>query len=600
MDELRRSKVPGCGRGLPILLVDHDTTSLMYLASILEQFSYQVTTTEVVSVAMSMIRERKDRFKLVMADINMDDINSLSFLRILIKKGIPFILMSSERSQNVVQKAIAYGACLHLEKPISLNDLKYLWQHVYRNDMDSMKKTLSSGKEFRAIKINETDTEFKPAVARNDHFHGTGMTTNDPKGKNKKVTEIDAGIVDLNCITRLKKTRIQHMLAIEDLKHRGSSSKAKRSYDDEEDKINDKRIKSKHDPTDSKKRETTEEGGKENKNNQSSSSKGRKSRLVWNQELHHKFKAALGALGDKNARPKAILKMMNEPNLTHRQVASHLQKYKAQVQRIYTASTSNLSSVTNASTIIYDKPGFSCMLPKNKSVLSHLGHKSSNFSIGDTYRFLNLPQDSTAPISSKDQNQQFPNVPQDMHQKLNVSLDSTDSISSLNQTQQLPRMLPYSHHKLNFTVGSDHFNSVNQTLQLPNVPQYVHKMLNFIPGSTSTSISLNQSQVFMSSIQTTQGIDFVAAEYTAMPDAEKSQTETIVVNPEVDTTAHTVCSAILSENQNQHSPKLVDFLKVLDEEADEYRGSGIEPHPSEVDQFCEWLKEAMLGNNEQP
>ena len=209
-------------------------------------------------------------------------------------------VMSSERSQNVAQKAIAYGACLHLEKPISLNDLKYLWQHVYRNDKDSMKKTLSSGKEFRAIKINETDTEFMLAVARNDHFHGTDMTTSDPKGKNKGVTEIDADIVELNCITRLKKTRIQHMLAIEDLKHRGSSSKAKLSYDDEEDKRNDKRIKSKHDPTDSEKWETTEEGGKENKNNQSSSSKGKKSRLVWNQQLHHKFTAAVSALGDKS------------------------------------------------------------------------------------------------------------------------------------------------------------------------------------------------------------------------------------------------------------------------------------------------------------
>ena len=209
-------------------------------------------------------------------------------------------VVSSERSQNVAQKAIAYGARLHLEKPISLNDLKYLWQHVYRNDKDSMKKTVSFGKESRAIKINAAAIEFKPTAARNDHFHGIDTTTNDPKRKDKKVIETYGGIVEANSITGLKKNRIEQILAIEDLKHGGSSSKTKRSYDDEEEKRNDKRSKSNTNPTDYEKRETTEEGGKEKKNNQSSSSRGRKSRLVWTQELHHKFTAAISSLGDNS------------------------------------------------------------------------------------------------------------------------------------------------------------------------------------------------------------------------------------------------------------------------------------------------------------
>ncbi|XVF84725.1 hypothetical protein PTKIN_Ptkin17bG0061400 [Pterospermum kingtungense] len=455
--------------------------------------------------------------------------------------------MSSETSKNVAKKAIAYGACLHLQKPISLNDLKYLWQHVHRNDKDCMTKTRSCGKEFRATKINDAATKPKPAdVARNDQF---------------------------NCITRLKKTCMQH---------KGSSSKTKRSYDDDdEEKRNDKRIKSKHDPTDSERRETTG-----TKSKQSSSS-----RLVWDKELHHKFIAAVNALGDKNARPKSILRMMNEPNLSLRQVASHLQKYKAQVRR-------NLSSLTNASTSVYDKPGSFSMLLKNKSVLStHPGHKSSKFSIGDTYRY----QDSTAPIGSIYQNQQFQNVAQNMQEKLHATLDSADSFSPLNQTDQLQSMPPYKHQKLNFSVGSDLINSANQTLQLPSLPHYIHQKRNCIPDSTATSISLSQSQVLMSPIQTTQGIDLVVAEYTGKPEAVEPQSETICGNLGVDTTIHnTVPSAIISENQKQNSAELADLVKFLDEEADETRGSCIEPHPSEVDKFCEWLKEAILGNNEQP
>ena len=188
----------------------------------------------------------------------------------------------------------------------------------------------------------------------------------------------------------------------------------------------------------------------------------------------------------------------------------------------------------------------------------------------NTYQFPNLPQDSVAQISSLYQNQQVPNVPQDIHQKLHVTLDSTDSLSSLNQTQEFPSML------------------------------YMNQKLDFIPESSVTGISLNQSQVFVSSTQTIKQIDFVAAEYTAMPNADKSLTVIIGQNPNVDTTTHAVTSTILSENQNKQSPEFVDLLEVLNEEADESRGSGIQPNPSEVDKYCEWLKEAMFGNSEQP
>lgn len=43
------------------------------------------------SVALSMITEQKDDYKLVMANINMPDMDSLSFLRVLHKKEIPVI-----------------------------------------------------------------------------------------------------------------------------------------------------------------------------------------------------------------------------------------------------------------------------------------------------------------------------------------------------------------------------------------------------------------------------------------------------------------------------------------------------------------------------
>ncbi|KAF7808834.1 two-component response regulator ORR26-like [Senna tora] len=59
----------------------------------------------------------------------------------------------------------------------------------------------------------------------------------------------------------------------------------------------------------------------------------KKSRIVWTPELHQKFLDAIDALGNQNnIRPKAILEQMNVPELTARQVSSHLQKYKTQAQ----------------------------------------------------------------------------------------------------------------------------------------------------------------------------------------------------------------------------------------------------------------------------
>lgn len=54
----------------------------------------------------------------------------------------------------------------------------------------------------------------------------------------------------------------------------------------------------------------------------------RKPRIVWTQQLHARFVAAVHKLGVNEAVPKAILKLINVPGMTRENVASHLQKYR--------------------------------------------------------------------------------------------------------------------------------------------------------------------------------------------------------------------------------------------------------------------------------
>ncbi|XP_048615879.1 putative two-component response regulator-like APRR6 [Brassica napus] len=62
---------------------------------------------------------------------------------------------------------------------------------------------------------------------------------------------------------------------------------------------------------------------------------------VWTRDRHMKFLAAISILGEKESRPKAILEIMKDSNLSQRQVGSYLQKYKFQVEIINKTLTRN-------------------------------------------------------------------------------------------------------------------------------------------------------------------------------------------------------------------------------------------------------------------
>ncbi|GJS61183.1 CheY-like superfamily protein [Tanacetum coccineum] len=62
----------------------------------------------------------------------------------------------------------------------------------------------------------------------------------------------------------------------------------------------------------------------------------KKHRMVWTDELHCKFVAAVKHLGIQNAVPKKVTELMNVPGLRRTSVASHLQKYRLGLQKLST------------------------------------------------------------------------------------------------------------------------------------------------------------------------------------------------------------------------------------------------------------------------
>ncbi|WMV55719.1 hypothetical protein MTR67_049104 [Solanum verrucosum] len=124
--------VPSAYIGLRILLVDHDTTSLSNITTILEEHSFKVTAIEQATIALSILREQIDQFNLVMVDVNMPEMNYLEFIKSTqLIKDKPIILMSPEVTIEMVKEATTQGACLIFRKSsISSMKLKDVWKHV--------------------------------------------------------------------------------------------------------------------------------------------------------------------------------------------------------------------------------------------------------------------------------------------------------------------------------------------------------------------------------------------------------------------------------------------------------------------------------------
>lgn len=121
-------------KGLRVLVVDDDTVSLAVLERMLLQCDYNVTACTSVSQAISLVMENSDRFDIVMSDVYLPSADGFKLLEAVgIGFGLPVIMMSANSETDVVMRSITCGACNHLLKPIRIEEVQTIWQHVVRS-----------------------------------------------------------------------------------------------------------------------------------------------------------------------------------------------------------------------------------------------------------------------------------------------------------------------------------------------------------------------------------------------------------------------------------------------------------------------------------
>ncbi|XP_022868111.1 two-component response regulator ARR2-like [Olea europaea var. sylvestris] len=178
-----------------VLLVDHDSDFLISTAEMLELCSYKVTYVELASTALSMLSSGKSNFNLVMANINSPDMHGYKLLQQAVNMDIPVILMSVEDNAFLAMEALAIGALLCIEKPVTLEMLKYLWQHVARE-----KKGIYKEKERRMGTIEENNNmrgiEFRGEIEDEHNIIGSGNMKDKIHEGKKKISEPEYQIIN--------------------------------------------------------------------------------------------------------------------------------------------------------------------------------------------------------------------------------------------------------------------------------------------------------------------------------------------------------------------------------------------------------------------
>ncbi|KAI3801740.1 hypothetical protein L1987_29854 [Smallanthus sonchifolius] len=171
--------------GMRVLAVDDNPTCLKLLDGLLRKCQYQVTTTNQAIKALNMLRENRNRFDLVISDVYMPDMDGFKLLELVgLEMDLPVIMLSGNGDRNLVMKGITHGACDYLVKPVRLEEIRNIWQHVIRRKVESKSKN-NREKSDQGIEGGDQNEKLNRKRKDEDEEEENGNESDDPTAKKK-------------------------------------------------------------------------------------------------------------------------------------------------------------------------------------------------------------------------------------------------------------------------------------------------------------------------------------------------------------------------------------------------------------------------------
>uniref|UniRef100_A0A1J3CYF9 Two-component response regulator-like APRR2 n=1 Tax=Noccaea caerulescens TaxID=107243 RepID=A0A1J3CYF9_NOCCA len=346
------SKWENFPKGLRVLLLnDGDDLSAAETRSELESLDYIVTTFTDESEALSSVFNNPESFHIAIVEVNKSAENeSLKFLEAA-KDLLPTIMISSDHCITTTMKCIALGAVEFLQKPLSPEKLKNIWQHVVHkafNDggssvSESLKPVKESVVSMLHLDTDMTSTDEKdPApstpqlkqVSRlldGDRQDNINCSMENVNSSTEKENAEDQDIGESKSVDTTNQELVEDNVIVKEEKE-DSDKEEKEEGETAERKEEGENGDLKSDKTASvnfhKKEDDTKPIIKSSGIKNLSGNKASRKKVDWTQELHKKFVQAVEQLGIDQAIPSRILELMKVDGLTRHNVASHLQKFR--------------------------------------------------------------------------------------------------------------------------------------------------------------------------------------------------------------------------------------------------------------------------------
>ncbi|MCO5580172.1 hypothetical protein L7F22_034039 [Adiantum nelumboides] len=118
-------------KGLHVMLVDEDLNIIQDVRRKLESCGYLVTCFTRGQEALQELEDKRQAFHAVVVDAARNDTFD-GFKIVAAAKHLTTIMMASTENMNIMMQGIAAGASEFLQKPLSEERLKNIWQHVVR------------------------------------------------------------------------------------------------------------------------------------------------------------------------------------------------------------------------------------------------------------------------------------------------------------------------------------------------------------------------------------------------------------------------------------------------------------------------------------
>ncbi|GLT73072.1 hypothetical protein SLA2020_449540 [Shorea laevis] len=151
---------------------------IQVVSALLRNCCYEVTAVGTGIQAWKILEDPTNHMDLILTEVVMPLLTGIGLLSKIMShktlKNVPVIMMSSHDSMGIVFKCLSKGAVDFLVKPIRKNELKNLWQHVWRRCHSSSGSGSESGTQTRKSANSKSNDESDNNTGSSDeHDNGS-------------------------------------------------------------------------------------------------------------------------------------------------------------------------------------------------------------------------------------------------------------------------------------------------------------------------------------------------------------------------------------------------------------------------------------------